>query len=154
MGVEKDQRRGRTRYRFDVKEIEKYAGKDIPHTVIKQWIKQGKLFESTLTSIDKCTKQLTKSISQDEVLERIKTLESMQLQTHQLVQNLSEVFINLARVLLISSAAQSRGLASLNSADRDAIKRFDKAFNIISEELFPEIQNDIFFNILVKGGQQ
>ena len=154
MGVEKDQRRGRTRYRFDVKEIEKYAGKDIPHTVIKQWIKQGKLFESTLTSIDNCTKQLTKTVSQDALLERIKTLESMQSQTHQLVQNLSEVFVNFARMLLISSAAQTRDLSSLSNEDRDAIKRFDKAFNIISQQLFPEIRNDLFVNILVKKDQQ
>jgi hypothetical protein len=150
MKVEKDDRQRRVRYRFDVNEIQKYAGKDIPHTVIKRWINQGKLFDSTLSTIEKRINQLIEIHTQENLAEQIEDLKVKQNETHKLIENFTEVFINLSRVFLISSAIQSRNLRTMDKLDRQAVKRFDTAFKHISTDLFPEIKNDIFFNILVE----
>ena len=153
MGVEKDHGRGRIRYRFDVKEIEKYAGKDVPHTVIKRWIEHGRLFETSLSALEESIKELPTNRNISDLSRQIEELQETQNHVRKLLESLTEVFINLSRVLLISSTIQSRNLTSLSEPDRHLIKRFDQAFNHISSELFPEIRNDIFFKILVKGNE-
>jgi len=150
MKVEKDDRQGRIRYRFDVNEIQKYAGKDIPHTVIKRWINQGKLFDSTLSTIEKRINQLIEIHTQENLARQIEDLKVKQNETHKLLESFTEIFVNLSRVFLISSAIQSRALWSMDKLDRQAIKRFDTAFKHITADLFPEIKNDLFYNILVK----
>ena len=152
MDVEFDKNKNRERYRFNVEEVQKYAGKDVPHTVIKTWINHGKNLQNTLQKVEEIVNESQNKSALRSIDDRLKTVEKAVINLSQSHELYLYFDLQVARLTVLSASANAASFSSLSSENQELLRSQDEAFKKIASTLIPEIELDYFISNLTKRG--
>ena len=153
MSVEFEKETGRQRYRFGLKEIERYAGKDVPHTVIKSWIHVGRNLQKALDKIEIVVNKASNNSPVYSIKKDLTEIEKKLIYLEENQKKFLGVFFAMARLIILAASADACKFSSYDSKIQNIIRLQDETFKHLAGEFSPGLDLDYFLKNITGEGR-